>query len=187
MRVVSFTTSEARPRVRRLRKTLRPVGVCMRERNPCVRSRLRTLGCHVRLVAISHLLQNRRNNPGDAVITCVAACRRCRRGAGAKRLEQPSDRQRDMLAALWLFCQMEGSRAVRLFAQAGQCAVPGWRTQAQCPRQQMDWQANFFAGTIRTMTECIACLVPIDLQSTDLLPTESFAAACRTRNRRTHV
>ena len=48
----SCTVSWLRPRRRRRFKTFRPPGDAMRLRKPCVRNRLRTLGCQVRLVAI---------------------------------------------------------------------------------------------------------------------------------------
>ena len=52
LRVDIETARLARPRRRRRFKTLRPPGVRIRLRNPCVFSRLRTFGCHVRFVDI---------------------------------------------------------------------------------------------------------------------------------------
>lgn len=49
---MSCTANLERPRSRRRFSTLRPPGELMRLRKPCVRSRLRTLGCQVRFVAI---------------------------------------------------------------------------------------------------------------------------------------
>ncbi len=51
-RTVNCTEICERPRNRRRLNTLRPPGELMRLRKPCVRNRLRTLGCQVRFVAI---------------------------------------------------------------------------------------------------------------------------------------
>ena len=52
LRGVNCTANCARPRRRRRLSTLRPPGELMRFRKPCVLSRLRTFGCHVRFVAM---------------------------------------------------------------------------------------------------------------------------------------
>lgn len=56
LRIDSCTDSTLRPRALRRFNTLRPPGVRIRSRKPCVFNRFRTLGCHV-LFGMFHLRQ----------------------------------------------------------------------------------------------------------------------------------
>jgi hypothetical protein len=56
LRMLKVTANRFRPRTRRRFSVLRPPGVCMRLRKPCLRRRRRTFGCQVRFTICSLLL-----------------------------------------------------------------------------------------------------------------------------------